>query len=200
MASSDQQEQKSEPDSLMRRLREKALIGFAQQTTAHGLVRLTQGSGLRRLIWALAILGACVGFSLHLAELTQRYISYPVNTEFSNEGADFKFPTVTICPTNEFAYACVNLESNYSIPGYKKCLWTMMFDAPYIYYVLSQKDWNTSVSEYPYEFYPDGKFALRFLAYRGFNFARAYEVVIYCRYKAKECTYDNFTVYKDEKK
>uniref|UniRef100_A0A1I8HTM6 Acid-sensing ion channel 1 n=1 Tax=Macrostomum lignano TaxID=282301 RepID=A0A1I8HTM6_9PLAT len=198
MASSEQQKQSELSDSLLQQLRENALIAFAQQTTAHGLVRLTQGSGLRRLIWALAIVGACIGFSVHLAELAQRYLSYPVSTEFSNEGADFKFPTVTICPTNFITYYSPDIVSNFTVSGHPRGLSDMIFDIPRMYHLLQQADWNVSMPVQAYSSYQDGKLALRALAYRQMLFQQPYETVIYCRYNSELCSFKNFTIYKDE--
>uniref|UniRef100_A0A1I8GHC3 PC4 domain-containing protein n=1 Tax=Macrostomum lignano TaxID=282301 RepID=A0A1I8GHC3_9PLAT len=164
MTSSDSETESPTGGSLMWQLREKALVAFAQQTTAHGL----------------------------------RYLSYPVSTEFSRDGANFEFPSVTICPTNMFAYACSAVVSNHSVSGWNKCLVSMMEGSPYLFSLLNRTDWNASMPKNPVEFYPDGKNSIRAMVYRGHLFAQAYESVIYCRYKNEDCTFENFTEYKDE--
>uniref|UniRef100_A0A1I8HIE6 Uncharacterized protein n=1 Tax=Macrostomum lignano TaxID=282301 RepID=A0A1I8HIE6_9PLAT len=74
----------------------------------------------------------------------------------------------------------------------------MIFDIPLLFYQLKLDNWNVSMPEESFDAYFDGKLGLRSIAYRGVNFQLPHETIIYCRYNSEPCSFENFTVYKDE--
>ncbi|PAA66556.1 hypothetical protein BOX15_Mlig005363g2, partial [Macrostomum lignano] len=171
-----------------------------QLASSHGIFRLSQGSGVQRVLWALVVVGVCVGFILHLSMLVQQYTSYPVSTELEARTDFFEFPDVTICSTNYLSvtYGYDPVPSPVAVPGRARGLVDMIYDVSRFFHLLNQTDMNASVPVNPYSSYRHGKLALNKIAYRSKQLPDPYEIVLLCRFNSIPCSYLNFTIYKDD--
>ncbi|XP_070564509.1 neurogenic locus notch homolog protein 1-like [Ptychodera flava] len=76
---------------------------FCDNTTWHGLPNIGRSrSGASRLLWALVVVGACIGFIVQASVMMIRFYDRKTNIDMEETGATtLKFPAVTICNTNK---------------------------------------------------------------------------------------------------
>ncbi|XP_070564444.1 uncharacterized protein [Ptychodera flava] len=102
---------------------------FCDNTTWHGLPNIGRSrSGASRLLWALVVVGACIGFIVQASVMMIRFYDRKTNIDMEETGATtLKFPAVTICNTNKVRasalldsnhYAFVNMMLNIRVQAY----------------------------------------------------------------------------------
>nr|XP_006820069.1 PREDICTED: uncharacterized protein LOC100370225 [Saccoglossus kowalevskii] len=87
---------------------------FALRTTSHGVARIAaSNTRFRRTAWMVVVLGAFIGYSLHVGSLIARYLQYDVAVKMEVVSGDsITFPAVTVCNSNKLRLSAI-LNSTY---------------------------------------------------------------------------------------
>jgi hypothetical protein len=74
------------------------LVDFCDQTSMHGLGQVAINTVIvAKVVWLLAFLGAQVGLLIHISNLCQLYLAYPIQPSTTIVHSPVQFPAVTVC-------------------------------------------------------------------------------------------------------